>query len=255
MIFRRINLFVRSLIFTVVMVAFTPIWTVVCVIAMPLPYNTFYHVTTRWNAFIIWLAKVVCGIHYQVKGIENLPDAPAILLCKHQSAWETIFLLTITPRPLIYVLKKELLQLPFFGWSLAMLGMIGIDRKLGMRAFRQVILEGKKRLNNGQWIGMFPEGTRTAVGEQGEYKGGGTRLATSTNSVIIPIALNSGECWPKNSFIKIPGTITVSIGPPISPDKMSHGALMNLVESWIEAEMRVISPDVYNKPQPDTSPD
>lgn len=246
MFFRRINLLIRSLIFTLIMCAFTPIWTCVCLISMPLPYNTFYHITTRWNAFIIWLAKVVCGIHYRVKGMENLPNAPAVLLCKHQSAWETIFLPTITPRPLIYVLKKELLRIPFFGWSLAMLGFIGIDRQLGMRAFRQVIQEGKKSLSSGKWIAMFPEGTRMPVGEQGEYKGGGTRLASSSKSVIIPVALNSGECWPKNSFIKTPGTITVSIGPAIYPDKQPHDALMAEVENWIETEMRVISPDTYN---------
>ena len=245
---RRIGLFFRSLLFALIMGVFTPIWTCICVATMPLPYDRRYHIATRWNAFIIWLAKVICGIQYQIKGKENLPnDISAVLLSKHQSAWETIFLPTITPRPLVYVLKKELLSLPFFGWSLSMLGFIGIDRKLGVRAFRQVIVEGRKRLSDGLWIAMFPEGTRTAVGEKGEYKGGGTRLATDTKSAIVPVALNSGECWPRNAFIKTPGIITVSIGPAIYPDKKSHSVLMKEVEDWIETEMHIISPDAYQK--------
>lgn len=245
--------FLRSLIFALIMLVFTPIWTCVCLLAAPLPFNQRYYITSRWNVFIIWLAKVVCGIRYQIKGAENFPDAPAILLCKHQSAWETIFLLCKLPRPLVFVFKKELLYIPFFGWALGLLKMIPIDRKLGIRAFRHVVIEGKKRLEEGQWIIMFPEGTRMPVGQQGEYKGGGTRLALATNTLIIPIAVNSGECWPKNSFVKTPGLVTVSVGQPISPQGHTHEELMVLVENWIEAEMRIISPHAY-PPQPAGTP-
>ncbi len=241
----RITLFLRSLLFVLLMLAATVIWVWACLLAAPLPYNQRYYVTGRWNVFVIWLARVLCGIRYQFKGYENLPDGPAILLCKHQSAWETIFLLPNMRRPLVFVFKKEILYIPFFGWGMALLRMIPIDRSKGRDAFASVVERGKKRLADGQWIIMFPEGTRTAVGKQGNYKGGGARLAIETNTPVIPIALNSGECWPKNSFIKKPGLITVSIGPPISPQGTNAVALMQQVENWIESEMRVISPHAY----------
>lgn len=242
---RSFTLFLRSSVFTLVMLVFTPLWTLVCFLAAPLPYRQRYYVTSRWNATVIWLAKIICGIRYRIKGAENFPDAPAIVLSKHQSAWETIFLLYQLPRPLVFVFKKELLYIPFFGWALGLLRMIPIDRSLGVRAFRHVVTEGKKRLADGLWIIMFPEGTRSPVGGQGEYKGGGTRLALDTNTLIVPIAVNSGECWPKNSFIKKPGLITVSIGPSISPRGHTHEQLMRQVENWIEGEMRIISPHAY----------
>ena len=193
----------------------------------------------------IWSAKVICGIRYQVKGMENLPDAPAIVLSKHQSAWETIFYLIAMPRPLVFVFKKELIYIPFFGWGIGLLRMIPIDRSKGRDAFTQVVEQGRKRLADGQWIMMFPEGTRIAVGKAGKYKNGGSRLAVETNTQVIPVAVNAGECWPKNSFIKKPGLITVSIGKPISPEGIDANELNQRVENWIESEMRVISPDVY----------
>jgi len=215
-------------------------------LAAPLPYNKRYFVTSRWNVFIVWCAKWICGINYQFKGYENFPDAPAIILSKHQSAWETIFLLANLPRPLVFVFKKEILYIPFFGWGIALLRMIPIDRKQGKNAFKSVVAHGKRRLKDGQWIIMFPEGTRIPVGQQGKYKSGGTRLAVETGAVVVPIALNSGECWPKNSFIKKPGTVTVSVGKPISSEGKSPDELMEQVEQWIESEMRVISPHAYN---------
>ena len=242
---RSTTLFLRSLFFVLVILLVTPVWACVCLLAAPLPYNRRYYVTSRWNVFAIWLAKVVCGIRYRFKGWENLPDAPVILMPKHQSAWETIFLLCMMPRPLVFVFKKELLYVPFFGWALGLLRMIPIDRSSGKNAFRQVVTQGKKRLADGQWIIMFPEGTRIAVGQKGQYKSGGSRLAIQTKALVVPIALNSGECWPKNTFIKQPGTITVSIGPPISPEGQTPDSLLQQVESWIETEMQVISPTAY----------
>jgi 1-acyl-sn-glycerol-3-phosphate acyltransferase len=243
---RNTSLFLRSLLFTVVMVAATVIWACVCLLAAPLPYNKRFWVTSRWNVFVIWAAKAICGIRYQFKGYDNLPDAPAILLSKHQSAWETIFLLPNMTRPLVFVFKKEILYIPFFGWGMALLRMIPIDRGQGKNAFKQVVAHGKRRLADGQWIIMFPEGTRIPVGQKGKYKSGGARLAIETDAVVVPIAHNSGECWPKNSFLKRPGVITVSIGKPISPRDHTPDSLMQEVENWIESEMRVISPHVYN---------
>ncbi|GGX75829.1 lysophospholipid acyltransferase family protein [Pseudoduganella dura] len=243
---RKAFLFLRSLVFTVVMAIATVIWSFVCMLAAPLPYNKRYYVTSRWNVFVIWLAKVVCGIRYEFKGYENFPDSPAIVLSKHQSAWETIFLLANLPRPLVFVFKKEILYIPFFGWGIALLRMIPIDRKQGKNAFRMVVAHGKRRLKDGQWIIMFPEGTRIPVGQAGKYKSGGTRLAIDTGVPVVPIAVNSGECWPKNSFIKYPGKITVSVGKPISSEGQTPDGMMEQVEQWIESEMRVISPHAYS---------
>jgi 1-acyl-sn-glycerol-3-phosphate acyltransferase len=241
----RIALFIRSFLFMLAIASATIVWSFACILAAPFPYRIRYYVTSRWNWFVIFAAKWICGIRYEIKGMENLPDAPAILLSKHQSAWETIFYLLVMPRPLVFVFKKELTYIPFFGWGIALLRMIPIDRSKGTDAFAQVVKHGKNRLANGQWIIMFPEGTRIPVGQKGKYKFGGARLAVETGAVVVPIAMNSGECWPKNSFIKKPGTVTVSIGKPISPEGLNATTLNTAVENWIESEMRVISPAVY----------
>jgi len=241
----RFTLFLRSLTFAILVALLTVVWAFVCMLVAPLPYNKRYWVTARWNVTVIWLGKVLCGMRYQVKGVENLPDEPVVLLSKHQSAWETIFYLMYMPRPLVFVFKKELHYIPFFGWGLALLRMIPIDRSKGKDAFAHVVIQGKKRLANGQWIIMFPEGTRIPVGEKGFYKGGGARLAIETQATVVPLAMNSGDCWPKNSFIKKPGLITVSIGKPIAVEGKTAVELMQEVEAWIESEMRVISPQNY----------
>lgn len=245
----RFFLFLRSLLFFLLMTVLTVVWSMACLLFAPFPYARRYYLTARWNVIVVWMAKVICGIRYEVKGFENFPDAPAVVLSKHQSAWETIFLLQMTPRPLVFVFKKSLTYIPFFGWGIALLRMIPIDRSKGRDAFAQVVVQGRKRLADGQWIIMFPEGTRIPVGQTGKYKNGGTRLAVETNTVVVPIAHNAGECWPKNSFIKKPGLITVSIGKPISPEGLDSSELMAKVENWIESEMRVISPHVYSKQQ------
>ncbi|GAC1329868.1 MAG: lysophospholipid acyltransferase family protein [Collimonas sp.] len=245
----RFSLFLRSLLFFLLMTVLTVVWSFACILFAPFPYARRYYLTARWNVMVVWMAKVICGIRYEVKGYENFPDAPAVVLSKHQSAWETIFLLQMTPRPLVFVFKKSLTYIPFFGWGIALLRMIPIDRSKGRDAFAQVVVQGRKRLADGQWIIMFPEGTRIPVGQTGKYKAGGTRLAVETNTPVVPIAHNAGECWPKNSFIKKPGLITVSIGKPIYPENLDSNELMAKVENWIESEMRVISPHVYSKKQ------
>ncbi len=238
-------LFVRSLLLALLMTVATVVWAIGCFSFVVLPYRQRYWMITRWNVFVTLAARYVCGIRWQVKGFENLPDGPAILLSKHQSAWETIFYCWLMPRPLIFVFKKSLLYIPFFGWGLAMLRMIAIDRSKGREAMSQVIQVGKRRLDDGQWVIMFPEGTRTTVGNQGKYKAGGAILAIGTQTPVVPIAINSGDCWPRNAFIKTPGMITVSIGKPISPEGLGAAELIERVETWIESEMRVIAPHAY----------
>ncbi|HEY5798823.1 MAG TPA: lysophospholipid acyltransferase family protein [Burkholderiaceae bacterium] len=238
-------LFLRSLVYLLVMVVATLIWSFVCFAVAPLPYTRRYAVTKQWNLFVIWCGKVICGMDYEIRGWDNLKDTPTILLSKHQSAWETIFLLCKMPHPLVFVFKKELLYVPFFGWALGLLRMIPIDRNRGRDAFKQVVAHGKRRLADGQWIIMFPEGTRIPVGKAGKYKSGGARLALETGATVVPIAHNSGDCWPRNSFIKRPGKIIVSIGPSIPTEGLDPDQLMSRVEQWIEAEMRVITPGAY----------
>jgi 1-acyl-sn-glycerol-3-phosphate acyltransferase len=194
------------------------VWACVCFLAAPFPYNTRFYITSRWNVFVIWCARVICGIRYQVKGYENLPDAPAILLSKHQSAWETIFLLPNMKRPLVYVFKKEILYIPFFGWGMALLRMIPIDRSKGKNAFANVVRArqappGRRPVDH-HVPGRDPHRGRRKGQVQERRHAPGDR----DQHVVVPIAHNSGECWPKNSFIKRPGLITVSIGKPIAPE-------------------------------------
>ncbi len=203
-----------------------------------------------WLKGAIWVTKYIGGVNYRVRGEEYLPDKDddqRIILCpKHQSTWETFFFPSMTPHPLAYVFKKELLQIPFFGWALARLEMVHIDRSAGNDAWAKVAAMGEKLMDRGKWMIMFPEGTRTERGIQGGYKTGASRLAIATDASIIPIAVASGRCWPRRSFWLNPGVIDVSIGPPITPKPgQSSADLMREVEIWIEAEMRIIDPEAY----------
>lgn len=235
----RSSLFLLFMVLTVIPYAFA------CLIWAPLPLKWRYRLTVGWPRLAVWGAKVFTGIRWQVKGIENLPDAPAIVLSKHQSAWETLFLPAYMPREICFVYKKELHRIPFFGWGLALLRMIPIDRSKGKDAFEQVVRLGRQRLDEGRWPLLFPEGTRIPPGKEGRYKMGGALLATRTGVVVVPIAHNAGECWPKNSFIKKPGLITVSIGPPIETVGLEAEEVNRRVRDWIENEMRQLNPERY----------
>ncbi|MCZ7561320.1 MAG: 1-acyl-sn-glycerol-3-phosphate acyltransferase [Burkholderiaceae bacterium] len=220
-------------------------YAVLCLLWSPLPRHWRYRLTVGWPRLVIWGARRIAGIRHRVIGAENLPDGPAILLSKHQSTRETLFYPTYMPRELCYVFKRELLFVPFFGWGIGLLGMIHIDRSRGNDAFEQVARQGERRLAEGRWIIIFPEGTRTRAGSQGKYKSGGARLAVRTGSPVVPIAVNSGECWPRRKFLLRPGLITVSIGEPIESAGKSPEELNQEVEGWIESEMRRLSPHLY----------
>jgi len=216
-----------------------------CLLWAPLPRHWRYRLTVGWPRLAIWGARVICGIRWQVRGWENLPDGPAILLSKHQSAWETLFFPAHMPREVCFVYKKELHRVPFFGWGLALLRMIPIDRARGRDAFDQVASVGRQRLQEGRWPLLFPEGTRIPVGQAGRYKLGGALLAARTGAPVIPIAHNAGECWARNAFLKKPGMITVSIGPPIPTEGLEADAINRLTRAWIEGEMRRLNPEHY----------
>jgi 1-acyl-sn-glycerol-3-phosphate acyltransferase len=177
-------------------------------------------------------------------GTDNIPKKPSIVLSNHQSAWETLAFQQIFP-PQVWVLKKELLHIPFFGWGLAMTSPIAINRSLGRTALKQIVRQGKDRLKKGLWIVIFPEGTRIDPGKKGKYGIGGAWLATNTGVPVVPVAHNAGILWGKNSFIKFPGTITVSIGEPIDPTGMKASELNTRVEEWIELEVaRICDKDI-----------
>lgn len=231
-----------------VIVLITPPFAIACLLVFPpLPTPWRFKMVRLWNGAALWLARALCGVRWEVRGAEHLVghgDRPVVVLAKHQSAWETIAFIWLLPRAVCYVFKRELLQIPFFGWTLWMLKMIHIDRAAGIRAFASVIKQGKQRLAEGCWILMFPEGTRTAPGTQGQYKSGGARLAIEAGARVLPIAHNAGVCWPRGGLMR-PGLITVSIGPAIDSTGHDANSLNAAVEQWIETEMRTIDPQSY----------
>ena len=210
--------------------------------------TTMYWWCAGWLRVAVKGGNVILGIQNRITGMENLPTgqtSAAVLLVKHQSTWETLCMPTLMPHPLAYVFKKELLYIPFFGWAMARMDMIHIDRSQRTQAFAKAVAQGKRLMATGTWVIMFPEGTRIPRGEQGVYKSGGTRLAIETGAPVVPIAVTSAKCWPRKAFIKTPGIVDFSIGPAISSVGRKPDELMREVEAWIEAEMRRLDPEAY----------
>ena len=232
---------IRSVVFAVMQTALTVFFSMVALLSFPFSVHTRYRMITGYNHIVIWLARVVLGIRYVVRGRENLPARPAVVLAKHQSAWETVAFLFLFP-PVSAVVKQELLNVPFFGWAYRMLSPIAIDRSAGREALKQIVTKGKAKLEQDFWVLVFPEGTRVAPGEKGRYGIGGAWLAADTGAPIVPVAHNAGEVWPKNAFVKRPGTITVSIGPAIETAGKSAAELTRAAEAWIETEMTRLPP-------------
>jgi 1-acyl-sn-glycerol-3-phosphate acyltransferase len=242
---------IRSLLHMMFMIVTVVPWATVSVLlSIFLRGTPYYWFTTFWLKMATWGAKVICGIRYEIRGWEHLPkpedNRPTILLSKHQSTWETFAYPALMPHPLSYVFKRELIYIPFFGWAMARLDMIHINRSKRAEAFGLITAQGKKFMAQGNWIIMFPEGTRIPVGQAGTYKTGGSRLAIATGAWVIPIAHNAGEVWPRKAFIKRPGLVTISIGAPIAPAGHTPESLMQQVEKWIETEMRTLAPHRYN---------
>jgi 1-acyl-sn-glycerol-3-phosphate acyltransferase len=230
-------LVIRSLIFLLLQIVITPVFSLLALLTFPFNRLTRYRFISLWAKMMLRLLKLVCGISHEVRGIENLPKKPCIVMCKHQSAWETLALQQIFP-PQVWVLKRELLWIPFFGWALALTSPIAIKRSDGKGAIKQLLKQGKQRLAQGFCVVIFPEGTRIPYGQRGKYKIGGALLAASSGVPVIPVAHNAGRLWGRKSFSKHPGLITMSIGAPIETRGLKADEINQRVETWIENEIR-----------------
>jgi len=231
----------RSCLFALALVVLTPPYAIVVLLAAWLPRLPRYRVISGWARIVTRLACAICGIRYRIEGLENIPRAPAVLLAKHQSAWETIAFQVIFP-PQVYVLKRELLWIPFFGWGLALMSPIAIHRGKGHSALREIARKGKERLDQGFCVVVFPEGTRVAPAERRKYQLGGAWLAAASAAPVVPVAHNAGLYWPRNAFIKHPGTITVRIGPAIESAGLDPQAVNARAEQWIEEQQLELCP-------------
>ncbi len=237
---------VRSAIFVLFLTVTVVPWaTAVVVASIFMRGDRIYWMCAGWLRLATWGSKAICGVHARLHGFANVPDAPVVLLPKHQSAWETLAFPSLMPRPLAYVFKRELLYIPFFGWAMARMDMIHIDRSKRSEAWNRVAEQGRLFMSQGHCVIMFPEGTRAPRGGKGAYKNGGTRLAVETGRPVLPIAVTSARCWPRKSFVLSPGVIDVSFGKPISSEGRTPDDLMREVEAWIEAEMRRLDPQAY----------
>ena len=236
----RINIFIRSLLFSAFMSIYTIFYSFLSVSLFPFPLRYRFAMIMAWTRTMIWVLKTICHVDYTVEGWENIPkDRNGVIMCKHQSTWETFFIPGHFFQPAI-ILKRELLFVPFFGWGLATIDPIAINRSDRRSAMDQIIAKGKKCLDAKRWVLVFPEGTRIAPGAVGKYRVGGARLATATGYPILPIAHNAGRFWPKRGFIKTPGTIKVVIGPLIETKDRSPEEVLHETKAWIENTMQTI---------------
>ena len=229
----------RSSLFWLALLIVTPPYALVALASAPLPRHVRYRVISGWSRLVVWLLDRLCRIRWSVEGREHLPANPAVILSKHQSAWETLAFQSILP-PQVHVLKRELLWIPFFGWGLALMSPIAIDRSRGMTAMRQIARKGKQRLEQGFWVIVFPEGTRVGPGEKRKYQQGGAWLASYAHAPVVPVAHNAGRVWPRNSFLKYPGIVTVRIGPPIESSGRPAEEITAQAEAWIESQQKTL---------------
>lgn len=232
--------FLRSLLFSAGMVVTVIAWGALVPLVAALPFARRYAFTRSWAIVNLRWLELTCGVRYRVIGRENLPAGPVVVLSKHQSTWETLVFQELFP-PLVWVMKRELLWVPFFGWGLAMGRPIAIDRGAGRRAMEQMLTQGKQRLDDGLWVVIFPEGTRMNPGQRGRYRPGGALLAVQAGVPVLPVAHNAGELWGKRQFLKHPGTITVAIGEPIATALQDPANVLTNAQNWIEnAQSRIL---------------
>lgn len=230
-------LFLRSLIFNIVFFTLTAVLSIMVVAARLFGLKASWFWAKLWSASVLGMAHLICGIRLNIEGREHLPDEACVVMAKHQSAMETIAMPSLVPL-YVWVLKRELFYIPLFGWALWAVNGIAIRRGNPREAIKQVNDQGCRFLKEGRWVVIFPEGTRSAVGEKGEYKPGGITIAQKARVGILPMALNAGTCWPKRGFIKRPGVVTVRFLPFVSAEEVqntSRKELLSLLETKIES--------------------
>lgn len=233
--------FLRSALFSLSVIITSVVITCTVLLFYFAPFSWRYAIISQFARYNLWVLKNVCKLDYVVEGRDNIPDSAAIIFSKHQSTWETIALQQVFP-PLTFVIKRELLWLPFFGWGLSRMDPIAINRSAGRNAIRQIIEQGINRLKHGLWVVIFPEGTRTRAGSKGRYKIGGAVLAAESGYPVVPVAHNAGYFWAKGQFLKRPGTIRMVIGPPIDTQGKPAEAILAEAEQFIEGEMARFRP-------------
>jgi 1-acyl-sn-glycerol-3-phosphate acyltransferase len=235
--------YLRSFIFTMLLIGTVPLIMGPACLLYPLPFPRRFKAMSKWTQFALWWLKIICGIRYEVINPENIPKDPTIIFCKHQSAWETLSLQMIFP-PFVWILKKELLWIPVFGWALMVLDSIAIDRKSGKKAIDQIVEQGIQRLNSGHGIAVFPEGTRVAAGEKKKFGLGGAILAEKSGFPVVLVAHNAGHYWPRKSVTKTSGVIKIVIGPTIETKGKTAKQIRDIAEQWINDTTDELSKDL-----------
>jgi 1-acyl-sn-glycerol-3-phosphate acyltransferase len=227
--------FIGSFVYTLFFFAWTFFYSIFFVIACSfLPFRKRFVLARVWGLVLLTALKWSCRLDYRIEGLENMPQGNHIALWKHSSSWETVAMAVVFPRQ-VWVLKRELLWIPFVGWGIRQLHAIAINRKSGHSAVGQVVEQGKQRLDEGDWIMIFPEGTRMPLGQTRRYGVSGTLLAVERNKLIVPVAHNAGSFWPRRGWMKKPGTVRVVIGPPIAAAGRDVREINKQVQEWIEA--------------------
>jgi 1-acyl-sn-glycerol-3-phosphate acyltransferase len=234
------SLYLRSAVFYLSIVLTTVFICPIMILAWPLPFSIRNRLALWWVGVNLWTLKTVCSLTYEVRGLENIPERNGVILSKHQSTWETFAVQQFFP-PMVFILKKELLRIPIWGWAMATQDPIAIDRSAKTAALKQVLRDGEARLKQGRWVLIFPEGTRVAPGAKGRYNTSGAVLAHRSGCPVVPVAHNAGEFWGKNKFIKYPGVIQVRVGPALDSTRFTAAEISSYVENWIETQMAEIS--------------
>jgi len=235
----------RSLIFTTYMMASACLFGLVMALGFWMPYRAQFAIARTWARILFWMLERLCGLKYVIEGRERIPAGNHIVMSNHTSAWETVAQFLIFP-PQVWVLKRELLWIPFVGWGLKLLRPISINRGAGHRAVNQVVDQGKARLADGLWIIIFPEGTRVVAGETRKFGVSGALLAIAAGKSIVPLSHNAGAFWPRRGFLKKPGTVRVIIGEPILSAGKNPRQLNEEVKQAIEAGLARIAAEVAN---------
>ena len=232
--------YLRSLLFTTLLAITVFPCGAWVILAAPFGRSASYRGAIWWVKINFWLARVLCGLDYEIAGTENIPEENSVVYLKHSSTWETMAELLVFPEQ-VWVLKRELYWLPYFGWALSALRPIGIDRGARSSAVKQVIRKGRKRIEDGLWVMIFPEGTRMAPGATRRYGLSGALLAIDTNRKLVPVAHNAGDFWPRHSLLKSRGTIKLVVGPPIETAGRDAQEVNDLAKAWIDQTMHEIS--------------